>query len=81
MNTRKSNVKGDIPAKIFKEFSFKLSKPVVDVINSSIKQGLWPHIFKVQIVTPVPKVYRHEIVHIGYADNIPQIKVLRTKSA
>ena len=57
MNTRKSNVKGDIPAKIFKEFSFKLAKPVVDVINSSIKQGLWPDIFKLEIVTPVPKEY------------------------
>ena len=36
MNTRKSNVNGNIPARIFKEFSDQLAKPVMIVI--SIKQ-------------------------------------------
>jgi hypothetical protein len=44
MNTKKSNVHGDVPARIFKELSDKLAKPVTDVINSLIKQGLWPDI-------------------------------------
>ena len=30
---------------------------MANVINSSIKQGLWPDIFKLEIVTPVPKEY------------------------
>ena len=27
------------------------------MINASIKQGSWPEIFKLEIVTPVPKVF------------------------
>jgi hypothetical protein len=57
MDTKKSSVKGDVPAKIFKEFAGELSKPVKDVINSSIIQGIWPDIYKLEIVTPVPKVF------------------------
>ena len=43
--------------KIFKEFAGELSKPVKNVINSSIIQGIWPDIYKLEIVTPVPKVF------------------------
>ena len=56
MDTKKSNVKGDIPAKIFKTFATQLANPVTDVINSSLRQGIWPDIYKLEIVTPVPKV-------------------------
>ena len=34
-----------------------LEKPVTDVINSSIRQGIWPNIYKLEIVTPVPKLF------------------------
>ena len=27
------------------------------MINSSIRQGKWPNLFKLETVTPVPKVY------------------------
>ena len=57
MDTNKSNVVGDIPAKILKTFSTELSKPVSIVINSAIMQGVWPDIFKLEIVTPVPKEF------------------------
>ena len=56
MDTKKSNVKGDIPARIFKTFSDLLAKSVTDVINTSLLQGIWPDIYKLEIVTPVPKV-------------------------
>ena len=46
-----------MPAKILKVFADQLSKHVTDVINSSIKQGIWPDIYKLEIVTPVPKVF------------------------
>ena len=56
MDTSKSNVKDDIPAKILKEFASHLGKPVADIINTSIKQGAWPDIFKLEMVTPIAKV-------------------------
>ena len=56
MDTKKSNVNGDIPARIFKEFSGLLAVPVTDVINCSLVQGVWPDIYKLEMVTPVPKV-------------------------
>ena len=57
MDTNKSNVSGDIPAKILKTFAGFLAKPVKDLINCVIRQGLWPQIFKLEIVTPVPKEF------------------------
>ena len=56
MDDNKSNVKDDVPARIFKTFAVELGKPVADVINASIKQGAWPDIFKMEIITPIPKV-------------------------
>ena len=55
IDTNKSNVKGDIPAKILKLFSENLAKPIANLINASIRDGVWPEIFKLEIVTPVPK--------------------------
>ena len=46
----------DIPAKILKCFSKKISKPLTQIINDSIQQGQWPALFKSEIVTPVRKV-------------------------
>ena len=57
MDTKKSNVKGDVPARILKQFAGELSRPVTVVINSSLRQGIWPNIYKLEIVTPVPKVF------------------------
>ena len=57
IDTNKSNVKGDIPADLLKLFSDKLAKPVTDLINHAIKQGRWPDIFKMEIVTPIPKKF------------------------
>ena len=57
MDTNKSNVEGDVPAKVLTHFAKQLAVPVAVVINSSIKQGCWPDIFKLEMVTPVPKVY------------------------
>ena len=57
LDASKSNVVGDIPAKVLKSCSAELTIPVTDLINTSIKQGKWPDIFKVEIVTPVPKEF------------------------
>ena len=56
LDVSKSTRKSDIPAKILKRFSSKISKPLSKIVNNCILQGLWPEIFKSEIVTPVPKV-------------------------
>ena len=57
LDAKKSVPSGDIPTAILKMFSNELSIPVTNVLNSSIKQGIWPTIFKTEYVTPVPKVF------------------------
>ena len=57
MDTNKSNVNGDVPAKILKTFAGQFSEPVTDVINCYIRQGKWPDTYKLEIVTPVPKEF------------------------
>ena len=57
MDPNKSSINGDVPAKILKHFAQLLGKPVTHVLNTSIRQGCWPDIFKHEIVTPVPKVF------------------------
>ena len=56
LDSSKSTRKSDIPAKILKRFSTKISKPLTHIINKCIQQGVWPELFKSEIVTPVPKV-------------------------
>ena len=46
LDTNKSDVKGDIPAKILKLCSAQLARPITNLINASIMQGVWPQIFK-----------------------------------
>ena len=53
----KSSPPGDVPPKLIKEFASELSVPFCEIINSSIKLGQWPDLYKREYVTPVPKVY------------------------
>ena len=57
INTKKSVPTGDIPPKLIHKFSSELAKPLTNIINSSIKQGVWPHTWKTENLTPVPKVF------------------------
>ena len=57
INTRKSITKDDIPAAIFKHFAHFVAKPATTLINKCIKEGIWPDIFKYEVVTPIPKVF------------------------
>ena len=56
LKVKKSVPPGDIPTIIFKTFASELSTPVTIVINSSIRQGVWPDIYKTEYITPVPKL-------------------------
>ena len=46
MDSNKSNVENDIPAKVLKHFAKQICFPVTNVINTSIKQGCWPEILQ-----------------------------------
>ena len=57
IKTNTATVKDDVPAKLIKECAFELSFPLTNLINSCILDGIYPNIYKIEIVTPVPKVY------------------------
>ena len=54
---RKATASGDIPPKIIRKFANSISVPLCDIINSSIKEGIWPEIYKIEAITPIPKVF------------------------
>ena len=55
INTNKATVPGDFPPKLIKIFAAYLAEPLTDVINTSIRRGEYPDIYKFEISTPVPK--------------------------
>ena len=57
LTTNKSTVKGDLPAKIFKEFAAHIAEPLAHVFNTSLIQGEYPQIYKFEVCTPVHKKY------------------------
>ena len=57
MKSKTSTVIDDIPWKIVKKFAFYLSFPLEDVFNRSVTHGEYANIWKLEIVTPAPKVY------------------------
>ena len=57
MSCKKSTVKDDIPMKLIKEFSVELSEPLENIFNHGLVHGQYPDIWKVQQITPVPKMY------------------------
>ena len=57
IKTTSSTVKDDIPAKVIKMFAEYLHHPLADVINTSIIRGEFANLWKLETVTPVPKVF------------------------
>ena len=57
VKTNKATVPGDFPPKLIKMFAAYLAEPLTDIINTSIRRGEYPKIFKYEISTPVPKQY------------------------
>ena len=62
IKTNKATVKGDLPAKLIKEFAAYLAEPFTDIINTSLRRGEYPKIYKYEVSTPVPKVFPPERV-------------------
>ena len=55
LKTNTSTAPGDIPAKVIKEFSQFLCIPVADILNTGLKVGHWPILYKKETITPTPK--------------------------
>ena len=57
MKKKSSTVQGDIPWRIILEYAVELSSPLSNIFNSATLDGVWPDIWKVEYVTPAPKVF------------------------
>ena len=57
IKTNTATVKDDIPAKLIKEFAPELSAPMEDIISCMVRRGEYPNFWKLEMVTPGPKVY------------------------
>ena len=55
LRTNKATVHDDIPAKIVKYLANELTQPLTLIINTAIRKGQWPDIWKTAIITPIPK--------------------------
>ena len=60
MNKKAAGVPGDIPMRLINVFSNEFSRPLAHLINSCFSQGIYPELWKMEYVTPVPKVYPPE---------------------
>ena len=60
MNKKAATIPGDMPMKLFAEFSVEIAFPVAHTIDACLKSGVYPNLFKHELVTPVPKVYPPE---------------------
>ena len=57
MNKKAATIENDIPIKLFHEFSVELAFPPSHIINFCIQNGVFPELWKVEIVTPVPRIH------------------------
>ena len=55
LKTNTAAVPGDFPPKLSKMFAAYLAEPLTDIINTSIRRGEYPKLYKFEISTPVPK--------------------------
>ena len=52
-----ATVHNDIPAKVIKKYAKYLCYPLCNIINTQIKKGEFPDTWKIEQVTPIPKIY------------------------
>ena len=60
MNKKAATLEGDVPMRVIAEFAEELAFPLSNIINESLLQGVYPKIWKMEVVTPVPKVHPAE---------------------
>ena len=57
LDTNKATVVGDFPATPIKQFAAYLAEPFADILNTSVRRGEYPKIYKFEVCTPVAKQY------------------------
>ena len=57
MNQKAATLEGDLPVRIINEFSEELSVPLSHLVSSCLTGGIYPDLWKIEFVTPVPKIY------------------------
>ena len=60
MNKKAATIESDLPMIFIVEFAEELSFPLANVMNESLQQGVYPNLWKLETVTPAPKVYPAE---------------------
>ena len=60
MNHKAATVEGDLPIRLIKQFKEDVSLPLSHLINSCMATGIYPNLWKIENVTPVPKVFPPE---------------------
>ena len=56
----KSEVLGDLPSSVVKEFTVELAAPLSKLLNNIVQSASWPDQYKVEYVTPIGKVPQPE---------------------
>ena len=62
LNNTKSTLPIDIPARLRKEVAVELARPLTDIINSCLAEGVYPALWKREWVSPIPKVKEPEVL-------------------
>ena len=57
IETNKSTVPGDFSAVLIKQFAAYLTDPFTDILNTILRRGEYPKLYKFELCTPVPKCY------------------------
>ena len=60
MNKKAATLEGDLPMKLIAEFAEELAYPLANIVNEGFLQGVYPNLWKLETVTPAPKVYPAE---------------------
>jgi hypothetical protein len=60
MNNKSATIPGDLPMRLISELSVELASPLAHLVTSCMKWGVYPNIYKVENVTPVPKTFPPE---------------------
>ena len=56
INTRKASHSADYPSWVTRNNAEVLAKPISNIVNSVLVMGIYPEIWKVSEITPLPKV-------------------------
>ena len=60
MNKSAATAPNDLPIKLVAEFSVELAFPLAHIINFCLQNGVYPNLWKMESVTPVPKTFPTE---------------------